>query len=126
MEEEAPAATAPAASEEPATAEPVADDPPPTAAAPSTDGLPAGDALLADEAGLAPAAEAQPVDPAMAQIHMRIANAFRVFDMEDNNTVDVRELGTIIRSLGCCPTEAQLHEIILEVCLLPRCCHAVR
>ena len=32
----------------------------------------------------------------------------QVFDHENNKTVDVREIGTIIRSLGHCPSESQL------------------
>jgi len=43
-----------------------------------------------DGAELVPPSAAQPVDPVLAQIHMRIANAFRVFDIENDNTVDVR------------------------------------
>lgn len=43
-----------------------------------------------DGAELVPPPAAQPVDPVLAQIHMRIANAFRVFDIENDNTVDVR------------------------------------
>ncbi len=27
------------------------------------------------------------------------------------------ELGTIIRALGCCPTEQDVHDVILEVCV---------
>uniref|UniRef100_A0A8D0GWA9 EF-hand calcium binding domain 2 n=1 Tax=Sphenodon punctatus TaxID=8508 RepID=A0A8D0GWA9_SPHPU len=38
-----------------------------------------------------------------------------VFDHECNKTVDVREIGTIVRSLGCCPSEADLHDILAEV-----------
>ncbi|TRY98441.1 hypothetical protein DNTS_017498 [Danionella cerebrum] len=45
----------------------------------------------------------------------RISNAFDVFDHENNKTVDVREIGTIIRSLGCFPSEAELHDIIAEL-----------
>jgi len=26
-----------------------------------------------------------------------------------------REIGTIIRSLGCCPSEAELHDMLAEV-----------
>ena len=33
---------------------------------------------------------------------------FQVFDHENNRTVDEREIGTIIRSLGHCPSESQL------------------
>ncbi|MCJ8737267.1 hypothetical protein PDJAM_G00021890 [Pangasius djambal] len=45
----------------------------------------------------------------------RISAAFDVFDHETNHTVDIREIGTIIRSLGCFPTEAELHDIIAEI-----------
>ncbi|XP_051003938.1 dynein regulatory complex protein 8 [Acomys russatus] len=49
------------------------------------------------------------------ELHKKIKDAFEVFDHEGNNTVDVREIGTIIRSLGCCPTEGELHDFIAEV-----------
>ena len=42
----------------------------------------------------------------------RIDELFDVFDEDQNKTVDVRELGTIIRSLGCYPTEAELQDMI--------------
>lgn len=45
-------------------------------------------------------------------ILIRIEESFDVFDHEQNKTVDVREIGTIIRSLGCYPTEAELHDMI--------------
>ncbi|KAM9466827.1 dynein regulatory complex protein 8 [Clarias gariepinus] len=51
----------------------------------------------------------------VSELHRRISSAFDVFDHESNHTVDVREIGTIIRSLGCFPTEAELHDIIAEV-----------
>ncbi|XP_036058224.1 dynein regulatory complex protein 8 isoform X2 [Onychomys torridus] len=51
----------------------------------------------------------------VAEFHKKIKEAFEVFDHETNNTVDVREIGTIIRSLGCCPTEGELHDFIAEV-----------
>ncbi|KAL1124633.1 hypothetical protein AAG570_001257, partial [Ranatra chinensis] len=44
-----------------------------------------------------------------------IVEAFEVFDHAGNKTVDVREIGTIIRSLGCCPSEAEIQEIIMNV-----------
>ncbi|XP_014446590.1 dynein regulatory complex protein 8 [Tupaia chinensis] len=52
---------------------------------------------------------------AAAELHKKIREAFEVFDHESNNTVDVREIGTIIRSLGCCPSEGELHDLIAEV-----------
>ena len=44
----------------------------------------------------------------------KIVSAFKIFDHENNNTIDVREVGTVIRSLGLIPSEAELHEIISE------------
>lgn len=52
---------------------------------------------------------------ALADFHKKIKEAFEVFDHESNNTVDVREIGTIIRSLGCCPNEGELHDLLAEV-----------
>lgn len=49
----------------------------------------------------------------------RAAAAFQVFDHEGTNTVDVRELGAIIRSLGLCPTEAELNSMTMV------CSHAL-
>ncbi|KAI2654177.1 Dynein regulatory complex protein 8 [Labeo rohita] len=51
----------------------------------------------------------------ITETQKRISNAFDVFDHESNKTVDVREIGTIIRSLGCFPSEADLHDIIAEL-----------
>ncbi|XP_032770729.1 dynein regulatory complex protein 8 isoform X1 [Rattus rattus] len=51
----------------------------------------------------------------VAELNKKIKEAFEVFDHESNNTVDVREIGTIIRSLGCSPTEGELHDFIAEV-----------
>ncbi|XP_006897817.1 PREDICTED: EF-hand calcium-binding domain-containing protein 2 [Elephantulus edwardii] len=51
----------------------------------------------------------------IAELHKKIKEAFEVFDHELNNAVDVREIGTIIRSLGCCPSEGELHDFIAEV-----------
>ncbi|XP_074078952.1 dynein regulatory complex protein 8 isoform X1 [Macrotis lagotis] len=51
----------------------------------------------------------------LQEIQKKIKEAFEVFDHESNDTVDVREIGTIIRSLGCCPSEGELHDLIAEV-----------
>ncbi|XP_073401247.1 dynein regulatory complex protein 8 isoform X2 [Dendrobates tinctorius] len=51
----------------------------------------------------------------VSDLQKRITEAFEVFDHESNKTVDVREIGTIIRSLGCCPTEGELHDMLAEV-----------
>uniref|UniRef100_A0A8C3PKS6 EF-hand calcium binding domain 2 n=1 Tax=Calidris pygmaea TaxID=425635 RepID=A0A8C3PKS6_9CHAR len=54
-------------------------------------------------------------DDAVAEIEKKIMEAFEVFDHECNKTVDVREIGSIVRSLGCFPTEAELHELLAKV-----------
>ncbi len=41
------------------------------------------------------------------QLTQKVTDAFNIFDHESNKTVDVREIGTIVRSLGCCPTEGE-------------------
>ncbi|XP_057319137.1 dynein regulatory complex protein 8-like isoform X1 [Microplitis mediator] len=48
-------------------------------------------------------------------LEKRISDAFDVFDNARSHEVDVRELGTIIRSLGCVISEAELQEIQVEV-----------
>ncbi|XP_076770700.1 dynein regulatory complex protein 8 isoform X3 [Arvicanthis niloticus] len=58
--------------------------------------------------------DAEGTEAVVAELHKKIKEAFEVFDHESNNTVDVREIGTIIRSLGCCPTEGELHDFIAE------------
>uniref|UniRef100_A0A8C4GHR1 EF-hand domain-containing protein n=1 Tax=Dicentrarchus labrax TaxID=13489 RepID=A0A8C4GHR1_DICLA len=50
-----------------------------------------------------------------SDVHKKIRAAFEVFDYESNNTVDAREIGTIIYSLGCFPTQADLHDFTAEV-----------
>ncbi|XP_042301063.1 dynein regulatory complex protein 8 isoform X1 [Sceloporus undulatus] len=59
--------------------------------------------------------EATAAESAIADIQKKITDAFEVFDHECNKTVDVREIGTIIRSLGCCPSEGELHDLLAEV-----------
>ncbi|XP_071490588.1 dynein regulatory complex protein 8-like [Diadema antillarum] len=51
----------------------------------------------------------------LADIQKKITDAFDIFDHESNKTVDVREIGTIIRSLGCCPSEGELHDLLAEM-----------
>ncbi|KAL3278532.1 hypothetical protein HHI36_024236 [Cryptolaemus montrouzieri] len=46
-------------------------------------------------------------------LERKIAEAFLIFDHAGNKTVDAREIPTIVRSLGCCPTEAEIQEIIV-------------
>ncbi|XP_014483175.1 PREDICTED: EF-hand calcium-binding domain-containing protein 2-like [Dinoponera quadriceps] len=48
-------------------------------------------------------------------LERRLCEAFDVFDITRSGEVDVRDLGTIIRALGCVITEAELQEIQVEV-----------
>ncbi|XP_061820284.1 dynein regulatory complex protein 8 [Nerophis lumbriciformis] len=50
-----------------------------------------------------------------AEVQKKIRAAFEAFDYQSNQTADVREIGTIIYSLGCFPTQADLHNFIAEV-----------
>lgn len=45
-------------------------------------------------------------------VERKIADAFQIFDHHGNKSVDVREIGSIIRYLGCVPDENELNEII--------------
>ncbi|KAJ4819915.1 Calmodulin [Rhynchospora pubera] len=50
--------------------------------------------------------------------HEQIAEfkeAFSLFDKDGDGTITTRELGTVMRTLGQNPTEAELHEMIKEV-----------
>ncbi|XP_068084848.1 dynein regulatory complex protein 8 [Anabrus simplex] len=50
-----------------------------------------------------------------SELEKKIVEAFEVFDHGGDKAVDVREIGTIVRSLGCCPTEAEIQEILAAV-----------
>lgn len=53
---------------------------------------------------------------AYSQVLVRkVGDTFDIFDTEKNGTIDVREVGTVLRSLGVYPTEAQLHSMLLEI-----------
>lgn len=45
-------------------------------------------------------------------LEKKIADAFLIFDHQGNKTVDVREVGTILRSVGCVPSENEINEVI--------------
>ncbi|XP_020794619.1 dynein regulatory complex protein 8 [Boleophthalmus pectinirostris] len=57
----------------------------------------------------------QNTEPMASDVVKKIKAAFEAFDYKANNTVDVREIGTIIFSLGCFPYQADLHDFIAQV-----------
>uniref|UniRef100_A0A8C0U816 EF-hand calcium binding domain 2 n=1 Tax=Cyanistes caeruleus TaxID=156563 RepID=A0A8C0U816_CYACU len=59
--------------------------------------------------------EYKATDGLVAEIEKKITEAFEVFDRESNKTVDVREIGCIIRSLGCFPNEAEVQELLAQI-----------
>merc|ERR1711871_1536423 len=61
------------------------------------------------------AAPPKPDDPQTKERKRRIKEAFKVFDEENNDIADVREVGTIMRSLGVNPTEKELHGMLAEM-----------
>eukprot|EP00039_Didymoeca_costata_P025893 m.14478 g.14478 ORF g.14478 m.14478 type:complete len:187 (-) comp5107_c0_seq1:315-875(-) len=73
-----------------------------------------GDTAVADGGEPEELPPPEPIGPDTLAAHLKIAAAFRVFDHENNNTIDAREFGTVIRSLGLCPSEADLNTLLLE------------
>jgi Ca2+-binding EF-hand superfamily protein len=49
------------------------------------------------------------------EVALAIKNGFGLFDRDGSGNVDVREIGTIVRHLGICPTEIELRDMITEV-----------
>ena len=58
---------------------------------------------------------AAPPSEQVIEAKKKIGEAFSVFDREGKNVCDVREVGTIIRSLNVYPTEKQLQRWIHEI-----------
>ena len=58
-------------------------------------------------------------EAAVQKVQKQIEEAFDIFDHEGNKTVDVREVGTIMRSLDFCPTENELNDVLAEVSKTP-------
>lgn len=58
---------------------------------------------------------APPPSEQVIEAKKKIGDAFSVFDREGKNVCDVREVGTIIRSLNVYPTEKQLQRWIHEI-----------
>merc|ERR1712139_763002 len=69
------------------------------------------DRRMADE----PPPPPKPDNPATIELKKRIKKAFKVFDEDNNNITDVREVGTIMRSLGVNPTEKELHGMLAQM-----------
>lgn len=53
--------------------------------------------------------------PINNDLERKIADAFEVFDHAGSKWIDIREVGTIIRALGCCPTEAEVQELLVAI-----------
>lgn len=51
----------------------------------------------------------------MLELQKKLGDAFDLFDEEGNKQVDVREIGTIFRSLGLCPSESELQDLFSQV-----------
>lgn len=49
---------------------------------------------------------------ATTDLEKRITDAFLIFDHQANKTVDVREIGTILRYLRCVPSENEINDVI--------------
>ena len=48
------------------------------------------------------------------EVQKMIKEAFALFDKDSKGVCDVREVGTIVRHLGICPTEIELRDMITE------------
>ena len=49
-----------------------------------------------------------------AEVKKNIKEGFALFDRDGKGICDVREIGTIVRHLGICPTEIELRDLITE------------
>uniref|UniRef100_A0A1B0G5B7 EF-hand domain-containing protein n=1 Tax=Glossina morsitans morsitans TaxID=37546 RepID=A0A1B0G5B7_GLOMM len=49
-----------------------------------------------------------------AELEKRICEAFCIFDHVGDKTIDVREVGTVLRFLGCAPTEKEVNDVITQ------------
>jgi len=58
------------------------------------------------------------LDPETArkrEVFKSIKDGFALFDRDGKGMCDVREIGTIVRHLGICPTEIELRDMITEI-----------
>ena len=49
------------------------------------------------------------------EVQKMIKDAFSLFDKDSKGVCDVREVGTVVRHLGICPTEIELRDMITEI-----------
>jgi len=49
------------------------------------------------------------------ETYKAIKDGFALFDRDGKGVCDVREIGTIVRHLGICPTEIELRDMITEI-----------
>ena len=49
------------------------------------------------------------------ETYKNIKDGFALFDRDGKGVCDVREIGTIVRHLGICPTEIELRDMITEI-----------
>lgn len=56
-----------------------------------------------------------PLSPALIFAPTEFKEAFSLFDKDGDGTITTKELGTVMRSLGQNPTEAELQDMINEV-----------
>ncbi|XP_011190054.1 dynein regulatory complex protein 8 isoform X1 [Zeugodacus cucurbitae] len=50
--------------------------------------------------------------PINNELEQRISDAFCIFDHHGDKRIDIREVGTVLRFLGCVPTEQEINEVI--------------
>lgn len=53
--------------------------------------------------------------PSLQFVSAEFKEAFSLFDKDGDGTITTKELGTVMRSLGQNPTEAELQDMINEV-----------
>lgn len=51
----------------------------------------------------------------MGFVSIEFKEAFKLFDKDGDGTITTKELGTVMRSLGQNPTEAELQDMVNEV-----------
>ena len=57
------------------------------------------------------------LDPSLPKLHfiLEYQDAFQVFDKDANGYITTKEVKSLLRSLGCNPTDSELQQIVNEV-----------